>query len=144
MISAEFFTGYTAGQVESRAGDELLPSAPLYWLGGQVMGGFNTCLDHSTKELYAWCGDLRTTTNILHNWAESLLLCPDEGGTAWQGLTYWPELAKEKLDEIKDMIDEEVEEYGEEVLIDSSWVKYRLIEIKTLEQFLASLKAASL
>ena len=139
MISAQFFVGYTAGQVESRAGDELLPSAPLYWLGGQVMGGFNICFDPRSAELYAYCGDLRATTNKLYSWAESLLLCPDEEGTAWQGLQSWPNLAKEKLEELKDMIDEEVEEYGEEVLIDSSWVKYRLIEISLLEQFLARL-----
>ena len=139
MISAQFFVGYTAGQVESRAGDELLPSAPLYWLGGQVMGGFNICFDPTRGELYAWCEDLRATTNKLYSWAGSFLLCPDEGGTAWQGLQSWPNLAKAKLDEIKDMIDEEVKEYGKEAMIDSSWVKYRLIEMDLLERFLASL-----
>ena len=45
---------------------------------------------------------------------------------------------KAKLEELKDMVDAAVEEYGQEVL-DSSWVKYQLGEIETLEQFLASL-----
>ena len=139
MISAQFFVGYTAGQVESRAGDELLPSAPLYWLGGQVMGGFNICFDPRSAEVYAYCGDLRATTNRLYSWAESFLLQPHEEGAAAVGLRLWPILAKEKLEELKDMIDEEVKEYGKEVLLDSSWVKYRLIEVELLERFLAIL-----
>ena len=139
MLNAQFFVGYTAGQLGWQiVGDESCLTAPIWWRGGQIMGGFNTCFDPRSTELYAWCGDLRATTNILHDWAESLLLCPDEGGKAWQGLTGWPELAKEKLEELKDMVDKEVELCGIEVLIDSSWVNYRLTEIGLLENFLAA------
>ena len=145
MLQAEFFTGYTAGQLTAGhlwqriVGDELCLTSPLYWGGGQVMGSFNTCLDPATGEVYPWCGVGRATINILNDWADALLLCPDEGGKAWQGLRFWPGLVLARLDELKDTVDREVEKGGLEALIDSPWVGYRLAEIRSLEKFLASL-----
>ena len=140
MISAEFFVGYTAAQLSWQiVGDETLPTSPLFWIGGERLGGFNICFDPTSGAVYAWCEDLRAVTFALPSWVESFLLCPNEEGTAWQGLQSWPNLAKEKLEILRDMINEEVKEYGQEVLIDSSWVKYRLAEVGLLEQFLSSL-----
>ena len=75
MISAQFFTGYTAGQLSWQiVGDETLNTSPLFWIGGRMLGGFNICFDPTSSELYAWCGELRAVTFSLPSWVDSFCM----------------------------------------------------------------------
>ena len=137
MISAQFFTGYTAGQLSWQiAGDETLNTSPLFWIGGERLGGFNICFDPTSSELYAWCGDLRATTFSLPSWVDSFLY--DLTASApWEMLGFFPGLVREKIEELKDTLDEEIEAQGEEYeeFLETYFGKKLLEEISILEDY---------
>ena len=135
MISAQFFTGYTAGQLSWQiVGDETLPTSPLFWIGGERLGGFNICFDPASSELYAWCGDLRATTFSLPSWVDSFLYDPT-ASAPWEMLGFFPALIQEKIEKLKDTLDEDITRYGEEFL-EEYFGKKLLEEISILEEYL--------
>ena len=135
MISAQFFIGYTAGQLSWQiVGDETLPTSPLFWIGGRMLGGFNICFDPTSSELYAWCGDLRATTFSLPSWADTFLDDPAPGSMGFTMLGFFSGLIQEKIEELKDVLDEKITRYGEEFL-EEYFGKKLLEEIFILEEY---------
>ena len=119
MLNAQFFTGYTVGQVG--CGDELLPSSPAYWAGGEMVLGWNTCFDSLASQVYPWCGRIKAEFMHLPTWLDSFLADPSLGGKPWRHLKC--EDARKRAGILRELIAEEqgLGEGADEYLID--WMK---------------------
>ena len=136
MLNAQFFVGYTAGQLSWQiVGDETLNTSPLFWIGGERLGGFNICFDPTSSELYAWCEDLRAVTFALPSWVDTFLDDPAPGSKGFTMLGFFPALIQEEIEKLKDTLDEKITRYGEEFL-EEYFGKKLLEEIFILEEYL--------
>ena len=98
MLNAQFFTGYTVGQLGfDLQGVSLIPSCPLVWAGGEYVKDAGFCFEAASSVLSFWNRRIGLNTWVINTWVDVFLANPDLGGKACVGLSHFPEQARKRL-----------------------------------------------